>query len=41
MGMQVIGQYGDDYSVLYLAANFLTDFHDPNTLSRTQQTKVI
>lgn len=41
VGMQVLGQYGDDYSVLYFAQNFLTNFHDPKTLRRLQDSKVI
>ncbi|KIW66675.1 hypothetical protein PV04_05984 [Phialophora macrospora] len=27
IGMQVIGQYGDDFGVLYFAQNFLSNFH--------------
>lgn len=35
VGMQVIGQFGDDYSVVYFAQNFLTNFH-PKYLRRVK-----
>lgn len=39
VGMQVIGQYGDDYSVIYFAQNFLSRFHRPN-IRRLKDTKL-
>jgi aspartyl-tRNA(Asn)/glutamyl-tRNA(Gln) amidotransferase subunit A len=41
IGMQVIGQFGDDFSVLYHAQNHLGRFHDPKTIRRLQTRKVI
>ncbi|EXJ80926.1 hypothetical protein A1O3_07214 [Capronia epimyces CBS 606.96] len=40
VGIQVIGQYGDDFSVIYFAQNFLTNFHNLKTLDRLQHDKV-
>ena len=40
IGMQVIGQYGDDFSVMYFAQNFLSNFHWAG-LRRTTETKRI
>ncbi|KIX02785.1 uncharacterized protein Z518_08727 [Rhinocladiella mackenziei CBS 650.93] len=41
VGIQAIGQYGDDHSVIYFARNFLTDFHDLENLNRIQQRKLL
>ncbi|EHY59241.1 Trimeric GatFAB AmidoTransferase(AdT) complex subunit [Exophiala dermatitidis] len=40
VGIQVIGQYGDDFSVIYFAQNFLTNFHNMKTLDRLQHDKM-
>ncbi|OAL38384.1 hypothetical protein AYO20_02443 [Fonsecaea nubica] len=40
VGMQVIGQYGDDFSVIYFAQNFLSNFH-PQDMRRTVETKIL
>lgn len=39
VGMQVIGQYGDDYSVLYFAQNVLERFHHRQTARNLQVKK--
>ncbi|KAJ9609997.1 Trimeric GatFAB AmidoTransferase(AdT) complex subunit [Cladophialophora chaetospira] len=40
IGMQVIGQYGDDFSVMYFAQNFLSNFHRAD-IRRTTESKMI
>lgn len=40
IGMQVIGQYGDDWSVMYFAQNFLSNFHRTN-MRRVTESKVM
>ena len=39
IGMQVIGQFGDDFSVIYFAQNFLSNFHRLD-MKRTIETKI-
>ncbi|KAI1618583.1 amidase [Exophiala viscosa] len=41
VGMQIIGQYGDDYSVMYLAQNFMTNFHPLTNMKRVQSHKIL
>lgn len=41
IGMQVIGQYGDDFSVMYFAQNFLSNFHRLSDMRRTVETKIM
>ncbi|EXJ58190.1 hypothetical protein A1O7_05615 [Cladophialophora yegresii CBS 114405] len=40
IGMQVIGQYGDDFGVMYFAQNFLSNFHRL-WMRRTLETKIM
>ncbi|EXJ68830.1 uncharacterized protein A1O5_07762 [Cladophialophora psammophila CBS 110553] len=40
VGMQVIGQYGDDFGVIYFAQNFLSNFHRKD-MRRTMETKIL
>ncbi|KAK5027883.1 Trimeric GatFAB AmidoTransferase(AdT) complex subunit [Exophiala sideris] len=41
VGMQIIGQYGDDYSVMYLAQNYMTNFHPTAGMKRVQTHKIL
>lgn len=40
VGIQVIGQYGDDYSVMYFAQNYLSRFH-PKDIMRVKETRIL
>ncbi|KIY00786.1 uncharacterized protein Z520_03451 [Fonsecaea multimorphosa CBS 102226] len=40
IGMQAIGQYGDDFSVIYFAQNFLSNFHGKD-IRRLVDTKIL
>lgn len=41
VGMQIIGQYGDDFSVIYLAQNYMTNFHPLTHMKRVESHKVM